>query len=216
MIEAKTIDLLRFLAVALAFPSHEHLKVVKALAQALDLPQQLYPPAQEILEAQYHRLFSGMERCSPHETEYGPGRSVRKAVELADIAGFYRAFGLAIDSTDPEMVDHVSLEFDFLAHVAFKERYALLQGWPEKAEICSKAYRSFWADHLGRWVNNFLLALEKSAVVEGFYQHTARLALEIVNNEMVRLQLQPGSLQMDRSDVNINECLGCTLAKGES
>lgn len=213
MLAARTIDLLRFLAVAFAFPNQQRVMVMEALARSLNLSPELSEPRQEVLEAQYHRLFSGMERCSPHETEYGPGRSVRKAVELADIAGFYKAFGLAIDESDPEMVDHVSLEFDFLAYLGFKERYAALKGWNEKAEICTKAYRSFWKDHCGRWVCGFLESIEKRAPAGGFYQALAGLASQVVSLELDRLGLEPGCLDMDRSEVQIDECLGCDLAQ---
>ncbi|MFN8613101.1 MAG: molecular chaperone TorD family protein [Vulcanimicrobiota bacterium] len=215
MIEARTIDLLRFLAVAFAFPSQERLTVMAALANSLELGPVLCASNQEVLEIQYHRLFSGMERCSPHETEYGPGRSVRKAVELADIAGFYKAFGLAIDDEDPEMVDHISLEFDFLAFLGFKERYAVLKGWDDKAEICSKAYRSFWKDHCARWVRGFLESIEKRVPTGGFYQSLAATALQLVDCELNRLGLEAGSLDMDRTEVQVDECLGCSLGVAE-
>ena len=216
MIEARTIDLLRFLAVAFAFPSQERIPVMGALASSLELSPVLREPIQEVLEAHYHRLFSGMERCSPHETEYGPGRSVRKAVELADIAGFYKAFGLAIDQSDPEMVDHISLEFDFLAYLGFKERYAALKGWADKAETCTRAYHSFWKDHCGRWVFGFLESLEERAQAGGFYQALAGLALQVGASELDRLQLKPGCLEMDRAQVQVDECLGCSLATAEN
>lgn len=215
MLDPRTIDLLRFLAVAFAFPNRERISVMDALATSLDLEPELREPRQEILEAQYHRLFSGMERCSPHETEYGPGRSVRKAMELADIAGFYKAFGLAIDQSDPEMVDHISLEFDFLAYLGFKERYAIIKGWEEKAEICANAYRSFWKDHCGRWVCGFLENLGQSDSGGAFYRALAGLALQVVGSELERLRLEPGCLEMDRSKVQVDECLGCSLATTE-
>lgn len=209
MIEAQTIDRLRFLAAALAFPSTSRLQAVGELARALNLEPTLYEPNQEVLEAQYHRLFSGQRQCSPHETEYGPGRSVRKAVELADIAGFYRAFNLAIDSQDPEMVDHIALEMDFMAHVGFKERYAAVLGWEEKSAICAHAYREFWQDHLAKWVCSFFEAVMKAAPAGSFYETVARLGLSLAESELERLQLQRGDLTPDNRPIEINECLGC-------
>ncbi len=209
MIEARSIDTLRFLAVATAFPNQQRMPVVAELARSLQLESVLCQPNQEQLEAAYHRLFSGQHRCSPHETEYGPGRSVRKAVELADIAAFYRAFNLGIDATDPELVDHISLEFDFLAEVGFKQRYASLQGWVEQAEICQKAYRDFWEDHLGRWSPGFLEQLQQLAPEGSFYHALAQFARAFVLEEMTRLGLTPGYLQPDRSEIPAYECLGC-------
>lgn len=209
MISAQTIDRLRFLAVALAFPTQERLLVAGALARALELPEFFWEPRREELEPEFHRLFSGQERCSPHETEYGPGRSVRKAVELADIAGFYRAFQVGVDAQDPEMVDHISLEFDFLSLVAFKERYARMQGWQEQADICLDAYRKFWSEHLGRWVSGFLDNLGQRARAGGFYQMVSEVAQSWVQEELQRLGLEPGHLEPDTREIPAYECLGC-------
>jgi TorA maturation chaperone TorD len=209
MIEARTIDMLRFLGVALAFPTQDHLKVCGALARALQLPEALWSVQREEVEPDFHRLFSGQQRCSPYETEYGPGRSVRKAVELADIAGFYQAFHLAVDGQDPEMVDHISLELDFLAQVGFKERYARLQGWSEQAEICEQAYVQFWRDHLGRWSRGFFESLQASTRPDSYYQSLAGLGLELIASEAQRLEFELGRLQPDRSEIPAYECLGC-------
>jgi TorA maturation chaperone TorD len=210
MIEARLIDTLRYLAVSLAFPDQAHLDVSGALARALQLPEQLWSVQREDLEPDFHRFFSGQERCSPYETEYGPGRSVRKAVELADIAGFYKAFHLAVDQQDPEMVDHISLELDFLAQVGFKERYAELQGWTEQAEICQQAYAEFWRDHLGRWSAGFFENLQRAARPGSFYHIVAGLGLELVDSEAQRLEFAIGHLEPDRSEIPAYECLGCT------
>lgn len=213
MIAARTVDELRFLAVALAFPNSPRLAVVDGLARALNLEAAFHNPLQEVLEPQFHRLFTGQHRCSPHQTEYGPGRSVRKAVELADIAGFYRAFGLAIDQADPEMVDHLSLELDFLAHVGFKLRYAALRGWRQQAEICDHAYREFWQDHLRQWVGVFFAQLEQVAEPEGFYRSVARFGSRLVATELSRLGLQAGAWQLDNRELSVDECLGCVASE---
>jgi TorA maturation chaperone TorD len=134
---------------------------------------------------------------------------VRKSVELADIAAFYRAFNLGVDAADPELVDHISLELDFLAEVGFKQRYAALQGWREQAEICQKAYRNFWEEHLGRWSPGFLENLQQLAPEGSFYQVLAQVALAFILQELHQLGITPGHLQPDRSEIPAYECLGC-------
>ena len=47
------------------------------------------------LRSEYIELFDRQQGHIPlYETEYGPGRSLAKGHELADLAGFYRAFGV--------------------------------------------------------------------------------------------------------------------------
>ena len=64
------------------------------------------------LRSAYVDLFDrGGDRASLYETEYGRMRGMSKGNDLADIAGFYRAFGLDLDpDTARETGDHVAIE----------------------------------------------------------------------------------------------------------
>jgi len=86
-----------------------------------------------------------------YETSYepGPGASGGPTFQMADIAGFYRAFGFEVSGERP---DHIVPELEFLALVLVKEAYALMAGQVEGAEICATARRRFIAEHLGRWL----------------------------------------------------------------
>lgn len=70
------------------------------------------------------------------------------AEEMADVAGFYRAFGLDFEGDRP---DHICMELEFMRLLVMKEAKALMDGNTENAEICISAQKSFLHSHLGRW-----------------------------------------------------------------
>lgn len=99
-------------------------------------------------------LFEGSVLCSPHETEYVRD-PFAKAARLADIAGFYAAFGLQVSTVNRGTPDNIGAELEFMALVTRREAYAVLQQWTEQAETCRSAMRTFMDEHLGRWVQAF-------------------------------------------------------------
>ncbi len=99
-------------------------------------------------------LFEGSVLCSPHETEYVRD-PLAKAAQLADIAGFYRAFGLKVSSAHPSTPDDIATELEFMALITRKEAYAEVRGWAEHVETARLAGRRFLESHLGRWVTAF-------------------------------------------------------------
>ncbi len=99
-------------------------------------------------------LFEASVLCSPHETEYVRD-PFAKAARLADIAGFYAAFGLRVSSQHPTTPDDVCTELEFVALATRREAYALVQGWDDRAAVCRDASRTFLESHLGRWFEAF-------------------------------------------------------------
>lgn len=84
------------------------------------------------------------------ETEYGMAHIFQKSHTLADVSGFYRAFGL--DRADgAERPDHLSAEFEFLSFLAMKESYARENGKEDSADVCRDAERLFLSEHTGRF-----------------------------------------------------------------
>jgi DMSO reductase family type II enzyme chaperone len=128
------------------------------------------------LARQYVALFShGWEGASlPYETEYTAPHAFQKQTELADIAGFYRAFGLQWETQGHERPDHLSLELEFMYYLALKEAHALAQGADEGVAVCVDAQRSFLRDHLGQWLGAFRRALANRGT-ETVYARLARL-----------------------------------------
>ncbi len=106
---------------------------------------------EESLTDEYSRLFIGGDAVVLHETTYsGTGRST----ELADINGFYLAFGFDLRAGQHEVADHLGVELEFYSLLLLKQAYALEQGWQDKFEITRDAAKAFLADHLGRWVDS--------------------------------------------------------------
>ena len=80
-----------------------------------------------------------------------PQLEMTRTFEMADVAGFYKAFGVEVD---PEgvRVDHITTELAFMNLLAVKESIALHEeGEGEHAQICRDASRAFLRDHLERW-----------------------------------------------------------------
>ena len=114
----------------------------------------------------YDRVFGLLisRECPPYETEYCPQTfSVYRSQHLADIAGFYRAFGLEPSHKSPERHDHIALELEFMAWLNTKTLYALEQGDEDNANLCRDAQVRFFKEHLAWWITAFALALRKQA-----------------------------------------------------
>ena len=106
----------------------------------------------EELEQSYHDTFepTGGLRCAPHETSHAadsPQEALVRTFQLADIAGFYRAFGVEV-TPETERVDHISVELEFMHLLALKEALAEAQENLEGVAICRDAARSFLREHL--------------------------------------------------------------------
>ena len=108
------------------------------------------------LRSDHHDAFdeSSGTRCAPTEMDQLDGRpqlEMTRTFEMADVAGFYKAFGVQVDPSGVR-VDHITCELEFMNLLAVKESIALQEeGDGEHARICRDASRSFLRDHLGRW-----------------------------------------------------------------
>lgn len=103
------------------------------------------------LEAAYRERFSHVHPrdCPLYETDHRASDVWRQTSVLADLGGFYRAFGLAESG---ERADHASVELEFLHVLAYKTAWALERGEREHAERCAEAERAFLAEHVLRWL----------------------------------------------------------------
>ncbi|MCL6553820.1 MAG: molecular chaperone TorD family protein, partial [Firmicutes bacterium] len=109
---------------------------------------------EETLSVAYHRLFGHRVGgdCPVYEAQYLPGGIFPQAQCLADVAGFYRAFGLEVGEEVRERPDHISLELEFMHVLAYREAYARRHHGPDEVGLLADAQRAFLRDHLGRWV----------------------------------------------------------------
>ena len=143
------------------------------------------------LSADFMRLFNpSLEaNCPPYETEYTGAHVFMRAQLLADVAGFYSAFGLKIASSFHERPDHIAAELEFMQVLALKEARALARGERANAGICRRAQARFLKEHLARWLAPYAERL--SAVNHGFYARLASLAGSLAAWDTHRLGVEP-------------------------
>jgi len=158
----------RFLAGAFLYPRENWLEDLPDLAPILESLELRFPapvPSSmdlEALQADYRHTL-GLSGSMPYETEIGLPDEFRQSQEMADIAGFYCAFGFKVGGTVRERPDYLATELEFMGLLALKQAYAAGEGNLERVEICNQALISFLTDHLGRWIELFASALTLAA-----------------------------------------------------
>lgn len=151
-------------------------------ALAIDVAAALAPHSAESLAAEHTRIFTTGFAAPATETAYELDKAARRSAELADINGFYRAFGFALAS--PVEADGLVAELEFLSHLLHMRLHAEATGKGEGVEICGSAYRAFLTDHVGRWVETFVMRLDETD--SSFYRTVGRLLAALVAAEVAR------------------------------
>jgi len=126
--------------------------------------------------------------CPPCEAFYTAKGIFQETSELADIAGFFKAFGLTL--AESERLDHISVELEFMHFLTYKEAYAQTHHDPAKARLCRDAQRKFIRDHLGRWAAHFARLLDQKAD-GGYYSCLASLLEKFISSEVAFLRVDP-------------------------
>ena len=163
---------------------------------------------------EYDRLFHRQAQCPAHETAYGDGRRMGgRPAELADIRGFYEAFGVQPSSSDPELPDHLAAELEFYGVLLIKTAYAWAQGLEQERHVTEAASKAFLEDHLGRWVAAFRDALVEAGA-KAPYPQTARLVEAVIEDECRRLQAspRPAEARPPSDPLGDDEPLTCPMA----
>jgi len=144
------------------------------------------------LQAEHRRVFSNVITldCPPYETLFGNDHVFAQSQVMGDIAGFYRAFGVELSKDIHEWLDHLSVEFEFMHFLAYKESYSRCHDGADKTQIVLDAQKKFVKNHVGRWVPLFGRMLVKKAG-SGFYKHVADLMAEWMDFEVAFLGVVP-------------------------
>jgi TorA maturation chaperone TorD len=176
----------------------------------------------DALRAEYDRVFGLVvpKECPPYETEYYPTQETfARSQQLADIAGFYRAFGIEPALSSPERPDHLALELEFMAFLLLKKRQALATAGvdpeaAEQADICDRAQRDFFCDHLAWWVPTFAAGLRRKAG-GGYHDALAGALAAWIPDECRRLGidavLRPGRPEPIEEPEEQSGCGACPL-----
>lgn len=199
-----------FLAHAFLYPHEnwvEDMPAVKVILDELGIdypggspenPQDYDLPALQ----SYHRHAFGLTGSLFYETEMGLPHEFRQSQELADISGFYHAFGFQTGGEIRERPDFLATELEFMYLLALKEAYAIAEARESNQQVCVDAQRKFLADHLGKWSGIFAESLAQTTAERALpespkspYVWLARLAERFVNAELDRLGVTPARLQ---------------------
>jgi TorA maturation chaperone TorD len=179
--------------------------------------------ARDDLRGEYDSVFGLVpaRECPPYETEYhSSSETFFRSQQLADVAGFYRAFGLDPSQASPERPDHIGLELEFMAFLLMKKRLATetADTDPQAAEqacVCEEALRNFFRDHLAWWVTSFATGLRRRAG-SGFYAAVAQLLAAFMTTERVRFSVDAPRLPLAAAFIERPEeqsgCAGCAAS----
>ncbi len=158
------------------------------------------------LEAAYLSLFeNGAGRTSLHETEYGRMRAMSKGNDLADVAGFYQAFGLA--HGEGEMPDHVAVELEFYSVLLVKQAHLHEAGDAEGVSIVEAARRDFLAEHLAPLA--FALAARPALTGDALYGPAALFCSRLVAAECESLGITAAPLDPFAVDPEATSEMAC-------
>jgi TorA maturation chaperone TorD len=198
----------RLLSLGFAAPTAERLHAAGVLAGALaslpGAPRELCEVSSALDEgdwaeiaADHAALFAGKVRVAPTEGSYelDPFRQGR---EMADIAGFYAAFGAEAHGPAGERPDHVGAELEFLSFLELKRSSASDAGDDDAALLADEIAASFLGDHAGRWLPGFFAAVEDEAATPAL-RAFARLGERVVAEELTRRELEPSPMPAHRS-----------------
>lgn len=185
--------LYRLLSLACAYPSDDRIRALREealpaagigagvidseLGRCLEtLASLLSSLPLEELQSQYHRTFGHVSfaDCPAYESAFGNANLFQQVQVMADVAGFYRAFGFTVSDSYRERVDHLAVELEFMHVLTYKEAFARVHHGRDKVAICRRGQRRFWRQHLGRWLPAFTRLLGAKAE-GGVYLALARL-----------------------------------------
>jgi len=212
--------LYRLLGRAFGYPTGAVLEELAELADRLVEAPAIAPPIRALLgqfatsarEAdpatvadEYVFLFDRQVACPPYESAYGSAPQMAgKSAQLADVAGFLTAFGLATAATRSDIEDHIAAELEFMSVLALKEAYAVAEGHAEGLEVVRPAERAFLGDHLGRWAEAFARDL-RGATPLPYYAAAAELLGVWIRADSEALGLAPAVLDGPRASGPLEE-----------
>ena len=113
--------------------------------------------------------------------------------KLADLNGFYKAFGMEVESI--ERADHIATQTEFLSYLILKELVAIKKNLEEEIEICQKAFIDFHQEHFFDWAKMFSENLIEK--VEGeFYPAAGKFLWGLICKEKSNLHSAKESLRI--------------------
>jgi len=169
------------------------------------------------LESAYHALFHLEGGVPLYESAYRGAHEFQWAETLADVNGFYRAFGLELVGERP---DHLSAELEFMHVLALKEGRARAEvgavAWREHLQVTWEAERAFLRDHLAVWVPAFARELTRRAAEVGasigsFYGRMSAWLERFLQSECARFGVSPSATAVSPAWPEVEDALMCPV-----
>ncbi len=175
------------------------------------------PNSREEFNRQFESTFGLLvsKACPPYETEYIDGKlTFQRSNAMADIGGFYKAFGMTTSSANPERPDHVVQELEFMALLIGLSRQADA-GDPalreERMDVCHDAQAHFLQEHVVWWTPAFAALLGREGA-GGFYEAVAVFLAALITAERSLFTIAPPKLPACPSELERPEaCDGCQV-----
>jgi TorA maturation chaperone TorD len=116
------------------------------------------PDRMSVLEADYTRLFIGVERtlAPPYESVYLSEEHILFEKETAAVRKWYAKYGLQVPQLHISPDDHIGYELFFLARLENRVASLLDSGETEAAVAVRNDSHRFVDAHLNRWVGLFV------------------------------------------------------------
>lgn len=149
-----------------------------------------HPEQIDEVRSEYIDIFDrGKEVNSLYESEYSRMRAMAKGTLLADIAGFYRAFGYEVggEGAQSEMLDHIAVELEFYALLLLKDKMLMDRSDLQGVEVVMDARKKFLKDHLGKFVEP--LSLRPSILGSQFYSTVFNFCNHLIAEECKKLEI---------------------------
>ena len=108
---------------------------------------------------------------------------------MADVAGFYRAFGAELAGPERDRPDSAGAELEFLSCLIARRLAADEEG----VRVCVEAEDEFLHDHVGRWLGELCRRAE-AETSSPFYGAIARLGGRFIAEELERRGIEPAPL----------------------
>ena len=150
-------------------------------------------PLAEQLAVEYTHLFLGPgKHISPHESvQLKRGSGTLWGAETGVVKRFMQAAGYELDAAFSGIPDHLSVELEFLSHLAAREAEAWEVGDIEAVRAALGWQHRFLTNHLGKWAAHFCGKVEAAAETP-FYSNFARLLRGFLAGEKAEMMSRLG------------------------